>query len=133
MNKVSKTIKLLRQEKNITQDQLAEALCVTRQAVSNWETDKTQPDIETLTKLADYFEVSVEQLIYGEEKQGAKYFWSWTGKHGQFSIRYYPEKAVGLGVILATVISYVEWRSIGWAILHGLLNWGYVIYYIIRY
>ncbi len=133
MNKVSKTIKQLRQEKNITQDQLAEAMCVTRQAVSNWETDKTQPDIETLTKIADYFEVSVERLIYGEEKQGAKYFWSWTGKHGQLSLRFYPEKLFELGVILATVISYVSWRSIGWALLHGLLNWGYVLYYLIRY
>ncbi len=36
-------------------------------------------------------------------------------------------------MILATVVSYVNWKSIGWALLHGLLNWGYIIYYIIRY
>jgi len=31
------------------------------------------------------------------------------------------------------VISYVKWESIGWAILHGILNWFYVLYYIIKY
>ena len=38
-----------------------------------------------------------------------------------------------LGSCLAIVISYVKWNSIGWAILHGILGWIYVIYYIIRY
>ena len=40
---------------------------------------------------------------------------------------------VGLGCVLATVISYVNWQSIGWAILHGVLGWIYVIYYVIAY
>ena len=31
------------------------------------------------------------------------------------------------------VISYCNWHSVGWAILHGLLSWVYVIYYVIRY
>lgn len=34
---------------------------------------------------------------------------------------------------LAMIISYVQWKSIGWAILHGVFGWGYVIYYLIRY
>ncbi|NCA67939.1 MAG: hypothetical protein EOM87_07750, partial [Clostridia bacterium] len=40
---------------------------------------------------------------------------------------------LGIGVALAVVISYVNWHSIGWAILHGILNWAYVIYFIIKY
>jgi uncharacterized membrane protein YjjB (DUF3815 family) len=31
------------------------------------------------------------------------------------------------------VLSYVKWKSIGWAILHGCLGWVYIIYYAIRY
>ncbi len=31
------------------------------------------------------------------------------------------------------VISYVTWRSIGWAIFHGLLNWVYVVYFVLKY
>ena len=38
-----------------------------------------------------------------------------------------------VGVALAVVLSYTKWQSIGWAIFHGLLNWVYVIYYVIRY
>ena len=122
MNEVKQTIKQLRKAKGISQEQLAEQLHVTRQAVSNWENGKTQPDIETLTQIAEYFEVSVERLIYGKEKS------KW-----HFSVQARPEQAVELGMIIAAVISYVEWRSIGWAILHGLLGWAYVLYYIIRY
>ena len=68
MNVVSDSIKKLRKEKGMTQDELAEKLCVTRQAVSNWEQGKTQPDVDTLTKLAEIFGVSVERIIYGKEK-----------------------------------------------------------------
>ena len=52
MNAVGKNLKQLRQREKLTQDALAERLHVTRQAVSSWETGKTQPDIETLTTLA---------------------------------------------------------------------------------
>ena len=37
------------------------------------------------------------------------------------------------GSALAMVISYTAWKSIGWAILHGVLGWFYVIYYAIKY
>lgn len=40
---------------------------------------------------------------------------------------------ISFGSCLAMVISYNAWHSILWAIIHGLLGWIYVIYYIIRY
>ena len=40
---------------------------------------------------------------------------------------------ITFGSALAMVVSYTAWKSIGWAIIHGLLSWAYVIYYIIRY
>lgn len=43
------------------------------------------------------------------------------------------EKGVGFGTCLAIVISYTTYQSIGWAIIHGLLSWLYVIYYLIKY
>ena len=42
-------------------------------------------------------------------------------------------KGVSFGSVLAMVISYCNWHSVGWAIFHGLLSWVYVIYYVIRY
>lgn len=137
MNKVNQMIKRLRLEKNMNQEQLAEQLHVTRQAVSNWENGKTQPDIETLMQIAEFFGVSVEYLIYGKEPttdSGEEVRrWVWNRGRFHFAINWYPERLAAAGAVLAMIISYVNWRSIGWAILHGLLNWVYVLYYIIRY
>ena len=38
-----------------------------------------------------------------------------------------------IGSCLAIVVSYAAWQSIPWAMLHGVLSWGYVVYYAIRY
>ena len=40
---------------------------------------------------------------------------------------------ISFGSALAMVISYTTWHSVGWAILHGLLSWVSVIYFVIRY
>ena len=52
MNDVGKNIRRYREEKKLTQDALAEKLHVTRQAGSNWETGKNQPDLDMLEALA---------------------------------------------------------------------------------
>lgn len=125
---VGKNIKKAREEKGITQDALAEQLNVTRQAVSNWECEKTQPDVETLDRIAEALGVDIEQLIYGNERKFT------IEKHYHTEKIEKPVSGVAMvGAALATVISYVKWQSIGWAILHGALNWVYVIYYIIKY
>ena len=43
------------------------------------------------------------------------------------------KSGISFGSALAMVISYTAWHSIGWAILHGLLSWVYVVYYFLRY
>lgn len=43
------------------------------------------------------------------------------------------KSGITFGSALAMVISYTNWHSVGWAILHGLMSWAYVMYYIIRY
>lgn len=129
MSVIGKNIKKNRSEKGMTQEQLAENLHVTRQAVSNWEQGKTQPDVETLSAIAEVFDVPVEELIYGSE--------SHTHRDSKIVIEKTTEKGIDIGaavgVALAVVLSYTKWHSIGWAIFHGLLNWVYVIYYVIRY
>ena len=68
MTSVGKNLKNIRKKNNITQDELAEKLSVTRQAVSNWENGKTEPDIETLTKIAQIFNISIDELVDGIPK-----------------------------------------------------------------
>lgn len=58
-------IKNIRQQKNLTQEQFAEKLNVSRQAVSNWENNKNLPDIGMLILMSDVFQISLDQLIKG--------------------------------------------------------------------
>lgn len=60
---IGATIKQLRQEQNITQEQLAEALGITSRAVSQWECDRTAPDISQLPALANFFDVTTDHLL----------------------------------------------------------------------
>lgn len=55
------------------------------------------------------------------------------GKNTQTIVKKTVRSGISFGSALAMVISYTAWRSIGWAILHGLLGWLYVIYYVIKY
>lgn len=61
-------VKELRTARNLTQEQFAEKLNITRQAVSNWENNRNLPDIEMLIQMSDVFNISLEQLILGGTK-----------------------------------------------------------------
>jgi len=60
---IGTTIRQLRQEQDITQEQLAEALGITSRAVSQWECDRTAPDISQLPALANFFDVTTDRLL----------------------------------------------------------------------
>ncbi len=57
------TLKNLREKNGLTQEQLAERLMVTRQAVSRWETGETQPNTDTLKLLSREFDISINTLL----------------------------------------------------------------------
>ena len=64
---ISKNIADLRKRKGITQEQLASALNISPPAISKWETNTSFPDAQTLPLIANYFEVSIDYLFYGDE------------------------------------------------------------------
>lgn len=64
---IAKNITLLRKAKGVTQEQLAQAINISSQAVSKWETNASQPDIQTLPLIAEYFGVSIDYLYYGKD------------------------------------------------------------------
>lgn len=64
--KFGEQIREIRKSENLTQEQFAEKLHVTRQAVSNWENDKNLPDIEMLILISNEFHVSLDTLIKGD-------------------------------------------------------------------
>ena len=63
--KFSEQIKDLRTREKLTQEQFAEKLNITRQAVSNWENERNLPDIEMLILIAQNFHISLDELILG--------------------------------------------------------------------
>ncbi len=66
MSTVSKNIKLIRTKKKTTQEDMANKLFVTRQTISNWETGKSQPDVDMLIKIAEVLDTDITSLIYGQ-------------------------------------------------------------------
>ena len=64
--KIGKFICELRKEKNLSQYQLADMIPITRQGVSKWERGVTTPDTQTLIKLSELFDVSIDELLKGE-------------------------------------------------------------------
>lgn len=68
MRSIGETIASLRKEKGMTQNELAEKMNVTDKAVSKWERDLSCPDVNTISKLADILEVSIEELLKAKKK-----------------------------------------------------------------
>ena len=65
---LGKKIIAMRNEKNLSQEQLAEKLNVTRQTISNWENGKFYPDIDSLVNLSKFFNVSLDVLLSYDDK-----------------------------------------------------------------
>ena len=68
MIKIGRFLQELRKEKGITQEQMAEELGVSGRTISRWETGSNMPDIGMLIEIADFYEVSIPEIIDGERK-----------------------------------------------------------------
>ena len=137
-----------RREQNLTQVQLAEKLGISNRTVSKWETGKTMPDYSVIESLCQVLKISVSELIAGKEKEpdtnissneeelallSFKIEQLEKNKKTQIEANKKLKTGISFGSVLAVVISYTQWHSIGWAIFHGMLSWIYVIYYWLKY
>lgn len=66
--KIGEFLKLLRKEKGLTQEQLAEILLVSGRTISRWETGTNMPDLGTIIQIAEFFAVDVKEILDGERK-----------------------------------------------------------------
>lgn len=64
---IADRIQSLRKTKGVSQEQLADALGVSRQAVSKWESEQTTPDLEKIILMSEYFEVTTDYILKGIE------------------------------------------------------------------
>lgn len=65
---IGKKLKQARLGAKLTQEQAAERLFVSRQTISNWENEKTYPDIASVVRLSDLYSISLDELLKGDEK-----------------------------------------------------------------
>lgn len=70
---LGKNLKALRNHKNLSQDELADMVYVSRQTISNWENDKNYPDIHSLLLLANVFDITIDQLLKQDKQQIEEY------------------------------------------------------------
>lgn len=124
-NTIGKRIQALRKERGLTQKQLADAVGVTPQAVSKWETDESCPDITALPLLAGVLGVSVDSLLGGEgaaevktgvvrdaasgegEKKNKPYKWDWSAGKA-------PAIIFGAFILFAGVLLILMTNPAGW-------------------
>ena len=69
---IGKKIMEIRKEHNLSQEDLANMFYVTRQTISSWECGKSYPDIETIIKISDKFNISLDKLLKGDVKMVKK-------------------------------------------------------------
>ena len=107
MKNIGEKIAFLRKEKGMTQSQLAEKMNVTDKAVSKWERNLSCPDINTISKLADILEVSVEELLQAKRKENA----NTKIKDIADLILKAVAIAMGIGVVVLNIMNQIDIKS----------------------
>ena len=107
MKSIGETIANLRKQKGMTQSELAEKMNVTDKAVSKWERDLSCPDINTISKLADVLDVSVEELLKTKKQD-------YSNNKIQDLINLILKAvaiAMGIGVVVLNILDKIETKS----------------------
>ena len=69
---IHKKLKEARTKSGLTQEQVAEKVMVSRQTISNWENGKSLPDIVSVMNLSDLYQISLDELLKGDQKMREK-------------------------------------------------------------
>ena len=107
MKSIGETIANLRKQKGMTQSELAEKMNVTDKAVSKWERDLSCPDINTISKLADVLDVSVEELLKTKKQD-------YSNNKIKDLINLILKAvaiAMGIGVVVLNILEKIETKS----------------------
>lgn len=97
--RIGKFLKGLRNERGLTQEQMAEQFNISERTVSRWETGSNMPDIGMLVELAEFFDVSITEIIDGERKGGEM---DWEEKEALTKVADYSE--YGQNVLMKRVL-----------------------------
>ncbi|MBO0487819.1 helix-turn-helix domain-containing protein [Vagococcus fluvialis] len=108
--KFGERLKKLRNDANETQESIANRLHVSRQTISNWENERSYPDIEMLIKLSNYYNISLDQLLKEDVVMEEKVIEDAKKKRRYRNIIY-----IGTSLILIFTIINLIWLSGIWS------------------
>ena len=107
MKSIGETIASFRKQKGMTQNELAEKMNVTDKAVSKWERDLSCPDINTISKLADILDVSVEELLKAKKKEDSN-----TKMKDLINLIFKAiALAMGIAVVVLNILNQIDIKS----------------------
>lgn len=125
---VGKQIQHYRKEKNLSQDELAEIIFVSRQSISNWERGATYSDIQNLLLLSKVFEVSLDQLIKGDVETMKQIIHDQDFMHYQKDGVVFTILLIGSPIISIPLILYLD----GYGIAISCLIFTIAMFYALR-
>ena len=111
--KFSEKIKEIRKMRNLTQEQFAEKIFISRNAVAKWESDRGYPDIQNLITISEVFEISLDDLIKNDKKLKTKIILDSASKKWHILVIIY----------LIAIISYIGYFHFA----HKILMIGFLI------
>lgn len=111
--KFSEKIKEIRKMQNLTQEQFAEKIFISRNAVAKWESDRGYPDIQNLITISEVFEISLDDLIKNDKKLKTKIILDNASKKWHILVIIY----------LIAIISYIGYFHFA----HKILMIGFLI------
>ena len=127
---LGKHIKEYRLERGLSQEDLAARIYVSRQTVSNWENDKTYPDVESLLLLSVLFDKTVDELIKGD-REAMKKIIEEDAKKMQLLATVGMVVAIAGAVAAVGGFSYWGWGLVPSCII-GLLVWGIGMFMLVK-
>ena len=143
--KIGIFLKELRKEKGLTQEQLAEVLNVSSRTVSRWETGSNMPDISMLVEIADFYDVSIPEIVQGEREsenmnKETKETAVAMAKYSQNEVKTGKQKVVGILMSAFGIFVIVSALSIfpndsSWGSIYSVLGsifFVFGLYFIIK-
>lgn len=118
-------IKKNRKKLSLSQEELANKVFVSRQSISNWETNKTYPDIQSLLLLSEIFSISLDSLIKGDIEEMKQEISSQEKKEFQKNSRIFTILFIAIILLPVPLVMLFKW----WGFISYLIIYGITMYY----
>lgn len=122
MMNLAEKIKIARLKKNYTQEQVAQELLVSRQTISNWENGKSLPDILSIIKISELYEISLDEFLKGGQTLLKKLEKDVETSKTEKKLMKFAWISIVIGVILLTLRETIKGNSFI-DFLNGALPW----------